>query len=141
MTATPAERLRANATSIASTVVTGVWLAALLTGQSWWLGALLFGYIVVVPIIALLFGDNDDIEEWWDGEWKDSWDGGETEPEAKTESETPVETNNRDALETLRQRYAQGELTDEQFERKLERLLDTETLENVEDRARERARE
>jgi hypothetical protein len=45
-----------------------------------------------------------------------------------------------DALGTLRNRYAQGELTDEQFERKVERLLETETLEDVEARKR-RARE
>jgi uncharacterized membrane protein len=31
-----------------------------------------------------------------------------------------------DALETLRNRYARGELTDAQFERKVERLLETE---------------
>ncbi len=37
-------------------------------------------------------------------------------------------------LERLRGRYAAGDLTDEQFERKLERLLDTETLEDAEDR-------
>ncbi len=37
-------------------------------------------------------------------------------------------------LERLRERYAAGDLTDEQFERKLERLLDTESLEDAEDR-------
>ena len=47
------------------------------------------------------------------------------------------------ALEQLRRRYAEGELTDEQFERKLERLLETQTIEDVEDarRARETGRE
>lgn len=43
-----------------------------------------------------------------------------------------------DALETLRERYARGELTDEQFERRLDRLLETETLEDVERRSRAR---
>ncbi len=42
------------------------------------------------------------------------------------EDETP--------LDRLRQRYAVGELSDEQFERKLEQLLATETLEDAEDR-------
>jgi hypothetical protein len=41
-----------------------------------------------------------------------------------------------DALATLRERYARGDLTDEQFERKVERLLETDTLENAEDRHR-----
>ncbi|WP_207588454.1 SHOCT domain-containing protein [Halomontanus rarus] len=44
----------------------------------------------------------------------------------------------RDALETLRERYARGELTDEQFEQRLDRLLETETLEDVERRDRAR---
>jgi len=47
------------------------------------------------------------------------------------------------ALERLRRRYAEGELTDEQFERKLKRLLETQTIEDVKDarRARETGRE
>lgn len=36
-----------------------------------------------------------------------------------------------DALETLRERYARGELSEEQFERKLEALLKTETPERA----------
>ncbi|WP_254863574.1 SHOCT domain-containing protein [Halovivax gelatinilyticus] len=36
-----------------------------------------------------------------------------------------------DALETLRRRYATGELTDEEFERRLERLLSTESLDEA----------
>lgn len=41
-------------------------------------------------------------------------------------------TPRADALETLRQRYAAGELTDLEFERKLEALVATERLEDVE---------
>jgi uncharacterized membrane protein len=33
-----------------------------------------------------------------------------------------------DALETLRQRYARGDLTDDEFERRVERLLETESV-------------
>lgn len=140
----PGERLRENATAVASTVVTGIWLAALLTGQGWWLGALIFGYVVVVPIVALLFGDEADRREWWDdwtdeSSWETRWDDLWSDDEKVAEGPTPTESN-RDALETLRYRYAQGELTDEQFERKLERLLETDTLENVEDRRRARER-
>ncbi|WP_435180598.1 SHOCT domain-containing protein [Halorussus sp. AFM4] len=130
MSATPRDRLRENATGIASTVVTGVWLAAMFTGQDWWLAALLFGYIVVVPVVAMLFGDEEDLGEWWDGE------AGDWTPDDHHATDEADEPDNRDALETLRDRYARGELTDEQFERKLERLLDTESLEDVEDRAR-----
>lgn len=135
---TVGQRLRENATGIASTVVTGVWLAAMFLGYDWWLAALLFGYIVVVPVVAMLFGDNEDVEEWVD------------DAESETERTTREETNgaadgdDETPLETLRRRYAAGELTDEQFEHKLEQLLETETIEDVEARAkreRERVRE
>jgi uncharacterized membrane protein len=130
----PRERLRENATETASTIVTGIWLAAMFTGQDWWLAALLFGYVVVVPVVALLFGDEDDVEEWLDVRNDDRSAG-------DAETDDSAESGNRDALETLRERYARGDLTDEQFERKVERLLDTESLEDVEDRARVREEE
>lgn len=144
----PRDRLRENATAIASTVVTGVWLAALLTGQSWWLGALILGYVVVVPIVAVLYGDEDDREEWWD-DWvgssdSEKWLGSREDwfgTSSKRSADEEAEPTRRDALETLRDRYARGDLTDEQFERKLEKLLETETLEAVEDRRLERERE
>jgi len=122
----PIERARKNATGIISMLVTGIWLAALFTGQEWWLAFMLFGYIVVVPAVAILSGDEDDVTEWVDRKGEDAT----AEPGEDRE----------DALGTLRNRYAQGELTDEQFERKVERLLETETLEDVEARKR-RARE
>ena len=123
MSGDPATRLRENATQVASLLVTGLWLALLFSGVGGmlWLIVLLVGYIVVVPLVALLFGDEADVEEWWD---EDERERIETEP-ANTDRDA------RDALETLRDRYAAGELTDEQFERKLERLLETETLEDV----------
>jgi hypothetical protein len=129
----PMTRLRENATEVATTIVTGLWLAALLTGQSWWLGALLVGYVVIVPLVALLFGDEEDRREWWDDDWwGGDWWGESSSTEKEDDADVPVAADNRDALETLRNRYAAGELTDEQFERKLERLLETETLEDVE---------
>ena len=126
MSGDPASRLRENATQVASLLVTGLWLALLFSGVGGmlWLIVLLVGYIVVVPLVALLFGDEADVEEWWD---QDERERIETEP-------TGTDREARDALETLRDRYAAGELTDEQFERKLERLLETETLEDVAER-------
>jgi uncharacterized membrane protein len=123
------ERARGNVTGIVSTAVTAVWLAGLVTGQDWWLPALLVGYVAVVPLVAVLAGDDAARKRWWtDGEHR-------RDEQVDDDGETP--------LERLRDRYARGELTDEQFERKLERLLETETLEDVEDgrRARERAPE
>ncbi|QFU84074.1 SHOCT domain-containing protein [Natronorubrum aibiense] len=115
-------------------LVTAVWLGAMFTGQSWWLAALLVGYIAVVPLVALLFGDEADRREWWDDWATDSKT--ETDTTASTSSEES-DAERRGALETLRDRYAAGELTDEQFERKLERLLETETLEDAAEWRRE----
>ena len=126
----PARRARENATRIVSVLVTGIWLAALFLDQGWWLAFMLFGYIVLVPITEILFGDEEDVTEWWGGEA----DGVEDENEDEES----------DALDELRARYARGELTDEEFERKLDRLLETETLEDIEDgnrQAREREAE
>ncbi|RQH01375.1 SHOCT domain-containing protein [Natrarchaeobius oligotrophus] len=135
----PRSRLRENATEIAAMVVTGLWLALLFLpgGGGFWLPVLLFGYLVVVPIVALLYGDESDRETWWDWWDDDSWDdwwGSSESDDANDESSTAgaESSNSVDALETLRERYAAGELTDDQFERKLERLLETETLEDVE---------
>jgi uncharacterized membrane protein len=127
---TPLHRARENVTGIVSMLVTGIWLAALFLDQGWWLAFMLFGYIVLVPLTAILFGDESDVEEWWDDD--------------ATGVDTDRTTEERDALDELRARYARGDLTDEQFERKLERLLETETLEDIEDekrRAREAERE
>ncbi|ADB61592.1 Protein of unknown function DUF2078, membrane [Haloterrigena turkmenica DSM 5511] len=134
----PGTRLRENATGIASMLVTGLWLGAMFTGQGWWLAALLVGYIVVVPLVALVFGDEADRKEWLD-DWT-------TDSSADVESDsdgdrTDAPADHRDALETLRDRYAAGELTDDQFERKLERLLETETLEDADEWIRDHDRE
>jgi uncharacterized membrane protein len=112
--ADPRERARENVTEIVSVLVTGIWLAALFTGQGWWLPFMLVGYVVVVPLVALLFGDADAIGEWWG------------EEEVTVPEDTDDGSTRDDPIETLRERYARGELTDAEFERKLERLLETE---------------
>ncbi len=117
-----------------------LWIALLIGGSNLWLPILLFGYIVVIPVVALLYGDEADRAEWWDEEsWDDWWGTGESEDaseretaSAETQPSTAGESTPGDALETLRERYAAGEITDDQFERKLERLLETESLEDVE---------
>lgn len=48
------------------------------------------------------------------------------------------ELDEDDALATLRARYARGELDDEEFERKVEALLETESPESARDRLEER---
>ena len=117
---TPLDRLREHITGITAMVVTGSWLAAMFLGFSWWLPFMLVGYIVIVPLVAILFGDESDIEEWVDEEFKPG-----------TETADEPESTDTDPLADLRRRYANGELTDDQFERKLDRLLETETPEDA----------
>ncbi|RAW44884.1 SHOCT domain-containing protein [Halorubrum sp. 48-1-W] len=135
----PLDRAKANATEIASTVVTGVWLAALFLGFGWWLPFMLFGYVVVVPVVSMLFDDEEEeegsaeagSEDRSEREWRDR--------EADRAEEPPEGT--ADAIDRLRTRYAEGDLTDEQFERKLDKLLETETPEDTAEwRTRERDR-
>jgi uncharacterized membrane protein len=118
-------RARQDASGIAATVVTGSWLALLMLDapSGIWLAVMLFGYIAVVPVVSMLFDEEEEA----------------TEQTTESGSDTTTASDEADeeaALQRLRRRYAEGELTDEQFERKLERLLETETLEDVEDARR-----
>ena len=126
----PIARLRENPTSVTIFVVLGLGFLTMFVGASWFWMIWVFGYGVIVPLVALASGE----EPGFDGEWLRNED---------EELETPKAdlTAAEDPLETLRGRYARGELTDEEFERKLERLLETETVEAVEDHERERVRE
>jgi uncharacterized membrane protein len=111
------------ASAITSLLVLGAGLLALfLDVPNWWL-VFVIGYAVVLPIVAILFDEDGDGEGLDEAERRmdDALKGrGEGVPDSK-----------RDALETLRERYAQGELSEAQFENKLENLLETETLEDA----------
>ncbi len=128
----PVERLREDAVEVASLLVTGLWMAALFTGQEWWWAALIVGYVVVIPIVEIAVGETDDEETGreWGWPWGERDEGNEERRDGDAD----------DALAGLRERYARGELTDEQFERKLERLLEVETIEGADEHV-ERARE
>ncbi|WP_096393183.1 SHOCT domain-containing protein [Halorubrum trapanicum] len=120
------ERFRRNASGIAAMVVTGTWLAALLLNAEWWLPFMLFGYIVIVPIVSMLFDEEESESVYVES------DSGSVRVERGEAAERDEATGDTtDALERLRTRYANGDLTDEQFERKLDRLLETETPEDA----------
>lgn len=59
------------------------------------------GWLIVAPVLAILTYYEDD------------------DPAVDAEDDDPVAT--------VRERYARGELTEEEFERRLDRLLETET--------------
>ncbi|GAA0554790.1 SHOCT domain-containing protein [Halorubrum ejinorense] len=119
------ERFRRNASGIAATTVTGTWLGALLAGFDWWLGFMLFGYVVIVPVVSMLFDEGESESAHVDSE------PGSVRVERDEGARDDATGDTTDALERLRTRYANGDLTDEQFERKLDRLLETETPEDA----------
>lgn len=84
------------------------------------------GYAVVVPLVSLLRGHRA----------RDAATDRETADRAHREERQSHASDEEvdDALDRLRDRYARGELSDEQFERKLEVLLETETPEDARER-------
>ena len=120
----PVDSTSTSYTGVVSLLVLGVAFAGLFLGvENWWV-TFIIGYGVVVPLVGMLTGENHAEHE-----------EAATEAGSSTTNTdaTDGRTSKRDAMETLRERYAQGELSEEQFERKLERLLETETLEDARD--------
>lgn len=144
------ERAVENATEITSMLVLGAGFIALFIGFSpipfWAIFAV--GFAVVVPIVAILAGDEEKSDwNWWhqsnDDWWHDFRNGtlGRSEYVDRTTENGTTDESTTDALSTLRDRYARGDLTDEQFERKLDALLETESPESAAEwRTRERDR-
>ena len=101
----------------------------ILAAVDFWI-VFVIGYAVVVPLVALLRGWRSETE-------MSTRESGATRRSATTD----VDRTDADdeALTRLRDRYARGDLSEEQFERKLEVLLETETPENARERA-ERSR-
>lgn len=69
------------------------------------------GWLFLVPVLAILYED------------------GEFDLETLFDRDDAEESARQDPLDTLRDRYARGELSDEEFEMRLERLLETEGIE------------
>ena len=127
------DRITENITTVTALLVIGVSIIGFGLGFPYTWVLFVVGLFVLVPLIGLLTGA-DDWRKWdplSDEFWEDIFGEESTEDEPRT---VEKEVTKEDALLTLRNRYARGELTDEQFERKLELLLETESLENVEER-------
>ena len=81
----------------------------------------ILGFFVLIPLVALLGEDFPLVES-----------------EEEVESASSTDAN---PLVTLRERYATGEIDEAEFERKLDRLLETEELADRADDGPERERE
>lgn len=108
-----------DATGAVAILVLGAALVALFAGVPWWWMVLALGWLVLVPLVGML---TDAV----------SFDG-----ESGSSEEDP--------LAVLRDRYARDEISEAEFERKVDRLLETEDVEvptaASDEREPERARE
>ena len=127
-----------DAAGIASLLVLGLGLASLFgvipIGPFWAIFAI--GFAVVVPLVAILedrLRDRDESES----EGAPSESDVRHSDASRTDDDESVDA----ALDRLRDRYARGDLSDEQFESKLEALLETDTPEAARDRLGRRRRE
>ena len=123
-----------DAAGIASLLVLGLGLASLFglipIGPFWAIFAI--GFAVVVPIVAVL---EDRLRARSEDDSPESDD-------ARADARRADDDESVDAaLDRLRDRYARGDLSDEQFESKLEALLETDTPETARDRLERRRRE
>ena len=114
---------------VVAVLVLGLGLADLflnvVPGVGFWV-IFIIGFAVVLPLVGILFDEDDESATGTDPP-SDRNRGGEREKE--------------NALERLKRRYAEGELSDEEFERRLERLLETETESAAADYLRRERRE
>lgn len=96
--------------AVGAALLTGFGIAAVLYTLGvgvWWIGFPMIGGLVPLAV---------GLAEYY-------------ESSAERTTDTTAETDETaDALERLRERYADGELSEEEFERRLERLLDTESV-------------
>ncbi|ELY60503.1 hypothetical protein C491_04375 [Natronococcus amylolyticus DSM 10524] len=75
--------------------------------------------VILVPMLVLLFGDAATVERWW---------GEEMAERLETESRSnDTRSAEGDAYEMLKRRYANGELDQEEFERRLQAILDADS--------------
>jgi uncharacterized membrane protein len=112
-------------------LILGLGLASLFglvpVGPFWAVFAI--GYAVVLPLVSVLR----------DYQRRSSESTSAQAPRGASRREDDDSVD--DALGRLRDRYARGDLTEEQFEEKLEALLETETPEGARDRLRRRETE
>ncbi|MFC6826973.1 SHOCT domain-containing protein [Halopelagius fulvigenes] len=115
---------------IASLLVLGLGLGSLfglVPIEPFW-AIFAIGFAVVVPLVAIL---EERYRESHASENAPESDA----PSGRTDGLDDDESVS-DALARIRDRYARGELSEEQFERKLELLLETETPEDARERVR-----
>lgn len=134
---------------LSALLVLGVGLTALFLGYSWFWIVFAVGFAVFVPLVKLATEELGVA-----GAGSDSTASSRSERQTDSIPDRPADSRSdhpadsrpddrsdhlgagasqskQDALDALRTRYAQGELDEMEFERKVETLLETETLEGA----------
>lgn len=123
---TPRKRAYSRLDEIVSLLVLGGGFVALFAGFEYFFLVWILGFVVLVPLVSILTDGAmpSSLEDDW-------WTATESERTSASQETADTTRSTQDALTTLRERYARGDLTDEQFDRKLTRLLETDTPENA----------
>lgn len=127
------ERAVENAEQIFVSLVLGAGFVAMFADFDFFWMIWILGFAVFLPLIGAVTGKSGDESA-----------GTSVEHDTRSPNEhSSADTDpTSDALATLRDRYARGDLTDEQFEHKLDALLETESPENAAEwRTRDQRRE
>jgi uncharacterized membrane protein len=93
---------------VAVGTVPAVALTAMFVGSAEAGAVAIVGWLLLVPVVGILTDDEE-------------FEFGDEDEQQESAAES-------DPLDELRRRYAEGELTDAEFERRLERLLETEDM-------------
>lgn len=110
--------------------VLGAGFVALFLGVEWFWTIWVLGFAVLLPMVAVL---SDHYGPFLGGSRDRNRSRTREVEDGRSEEET--------ALEALKRRYAEGEIDEAEFERRLERLVENETVEDVERRHGERERD
>ncbi|RRJ32034.1 SHOCT domain-containing protein [Halocatena pleomorpha] len=115
---------------IVSLLVLGGGFAAMFTGIEQFDLIWILEFVVLVPLISIL--TDGRIPATLDDDYR-ARPLTATEPMKRRDQSADGDTSfsTQDALTTLRERYARWDLTDEQFDRKLTQLIETDTPENA----------
>lgn len=131
-------------------LILGAGFVALFTGFEYFFLVWILGFAVLLPLVSVLLEDEEEasladsidstfesigtvirgIDRGFQDHVEPAFEG--REPRRRDDDRAAEDENSTaDALDIIRQRYARGDLTDEQFERKLDRLFETTTPEDA----------